>query len=99
MSKTTSLHVHHVFLYILLPSLHNYVMKWPNFKFTWKRKWQGDKFYNLCPGLGRGPLSSAPIQIPFFLGNWAPWNNREKNWKDAMSIFSDIFMDVDVVGS
>ena len=34
MSKTTTLHVHHAFLYISLQSLHNYDMKWPNFKFT-----------------------------------------------------------------
>ena len=27
MSKTTTLHVHHAFLYIPLPSLHNYVVK------------------------------------------------------------------------
>ena len=30
-SKTTILHVHHAFLYILLPSLHNYDVKMPNF--------------------------------------------------------------------
>ena len=33
MSKTTTLHVHHAFLYISLPSLHNNGVKWPNFKF------------------------------------------------------------------
>ena len=38
-----------LFLYISLPSLHNYDVKWPNFKFTWEREWQGDKFYHLCP--------------------------------------------------
>ena len=27
MSKTTTLHVHHAFLYISLPSLHNYDVK------------------------------------------------------------------------
>ena len=35
MSRTTTLHVHHSFLYISLPSLHNYDVKCPNFKFTW----------------------------------------------------------------
>ena len=30
-SKTTSLHVHHAFLYIFLPSLHDYDVKMPNF--------------------------------------------------------------------
>ena len=28
-SKTTTLHVHHAFLYISLSSLHNYDVKWP----------------------------------------------------------------------
>ena len=36
MSKTTTLHVQHAFLYISLPSLHNYDVKWQNFKFTWE---------------------------------------------------------------
>ena len=31
--KTTSLHVHHAFLYISLPSLHDYDVKMPNGKF------------------------------------------------------------------
>ena len=30
-SKTTILHVHHAFLYISLPSLHDYDVKMPNF--------------------------------------------------------------------
>ena len=48
MSKTKILHVHHAFLYITLQSLNNYDAKWPNFKFIWERKRQGDKFYHLC---------------------------------------------------
>ena len=30
-TKTTILHVHHAFLYISLPSLHDYDVKMPNF--------------------------------------------------------------------
>ena len=37
-SKTTTLHVHHAFLYISLPSLHNYGVKMPNFTFYGGRK-------------------------------------------------------------
>ena len=33
-NKTTSLHVHHAFLYISLLSLHNYDVNKPNFMFT-----------------------------------------------------------------
>ena len=55
-----------LFLYISLPSLRNYVVKWPNFKFTWERERQGDKFYHLCPNFERVPLSSTPAKIPLF---------------------------------
>ena len=37
-SKTTTLHVHHAFLYISLPSLHHYGVKMPNFTFYGGRK-------------------------------------------------------------
>ena len=37
-SKTTTLHVHHAFLYISLPSLHDYDVKLPNFTFYRKRE-------------------------------------------------------------
>ena len=66
MSKTTTLHVHHAFLYISLLSLHNYDVKWPNFKFIWERERQGDKFYHLCLNSGAVPPSSAPTKIPVF---------------------------------
>ena len=33
LSKTTTLHVHHAFLYISLPSLHDFNVKVPNFWF------------------------------------------------------------------
>ena len=34
MGKTTTLHVHHVFWYISLPSLHDYDVKMHNFTFV-----------------------------------------------------------------
>ena len=36
--KTTTLHVHHAFLYISSPSLHDYDVKMPNCKFYGGRK-------------------------------------------------------------
>ena len=36
--KTTTLHVHHAFLYISLPSLHDYDVKMPNCKIYGGRK-------------------------------------------------------------
>ena len=38
LSKTTSLHVHHAFLYISLPLLHDYDVKMPSFKFCGGRR-------------------------------------------------------------
>ena len=38
LSKTISLHVHHAFLYISLPLLHDYEVKMPSFTFYGGRK-------------------------------------------------------------
>ena len=61
-SKTT-LYMHHAFLYISLPSLHNYDVKWPNFTFIWGRERQGDKFYHIC--LNLGAVLSLQLQHKF----------------------------------
>ena len=47
MMKTTTLPLQHAFLYISLLSLHNYDVKWPNFKSTWEGERQGNKFFSL----------------------------------------------------
>ena len=65
MSKTKTIHVHHAFLYISLPSLHNCDVEWPIFKFTWEQEREGDKFYSLSE-LELVPLSSAPAKILSF---------------------------------
>ena len=93
MSKTTTLHVHHAFLYISLPSLHNYDVKWPNFKFTWERERQGDKFYHLCPNLSAFPSFNSSQNL-VLLSNRANWDNREDNCEvrnDAKSLFQRRF--------
>ena len=66
MSKTTTLHAHHAYLYTSLPSLHNYDVKWPNFKFTWERERQGDKFYHLRPNLSALPSLRLQPKFPSF---------------------------------
>ena len=53
MNKTTTPHMPHAFLYISLPSLHNYVKKSPNFELTWERERQD------ISELERDPLSFA----------------------------------------
>ena len=47
LSKTTSLHVHHTFLYISLPLLHNYDVKMPSFTFYGGRITSDDKLFFL----------------------------------------------------
>ena len=65
MSKTPTLHVHHAFLYISLPSLHNYDYI-TTFKYAWEWEQQGDEFYHLFLNSGCILLSSAPAKIPLF---------------------------------
>ena len=85
-SKTTPLHVHHPFLYISLPSLHDYDVKWPNLKFFFE-DWNG-KAINSTISIWtqtRLPLFSSNINS-LFLSNWATWNNREMvSWKSPLS--------------
>ena len=45
MSKTTTSHVHHTFLYISLPFLHDNDLKVPSFAFYGERKQATTKFY------------------------------------------------------
>ena len=100
MSKTTTLHVQHAFLCISLLSLHNYDVKWPDFKFIWVRERQADKFYHLCLNSGAVPSFHLQRKFPFFfLSNWATWDNGEKKSERMRSLFfRDVFMDV-AVGS
>ena len=44
-SKTTTWHVHHTFLYVSFPFLHDYDVKMPNFGFYGERKQPTTKFY------------------------------------------------------
>ena len=97
-SKTTTLHVHHCFLYISLLSLYNYHVNWPNFKCTWRRELQGDKFDYLCLNSDT-PLPSPPSLSPslsdivsLLWRKWTTWKNRERVWKDTNSIFLATFL-------
>ena len=54
-SKTTTSHVHHTFLYISVPFLHDYDVKMPNFAFYGGRKQATTKSYSLSE-LEFGPL-------------------------------------------
>ena len=55
MSKTTTLHVHHTFMYISFPFLHYCDVKMPNFAFNGERKQAMTKF-DFSFELKYGPL-------------------------------------------
>ena len=60
--QTTTLHVHYTFLYISLPSLHDYHVKMPNFMFCEGQKQAMTKFYfSLWPDMVDG--NSAPEEF------------------------------------
>ena len=96
--KTTTLHVHHAFLYISMTSLHDYYVKWPNLKAFWGRERQGDKLYHLCVNSVAAPLFSSNVKS-LLLNTWrlgiiAKWFERMQSL-----FFSEVFMDVAVVRS
>ena len=62
LSKTTSLHVHHAFLYISLPFLHDYDAKMPKFMFYGGRNKRRRNFLSLSK-LGSGPQEINSSQI------------------------------------
>ena len=65
-SKKKTLHVRHAFLYISLPSLHNYDVKWPILSFFRGRERQGDKFYHLRLNSGAAPSLQFQSKFPSF---------------------------------
>ena len=57
--KTTTLHVHHSFLYISLPSLHDYDVKRPNLTFCVQRELKVATFIIFCQ------LRNRPLEFTF----------------------------------
>ena len=81
-SKTTTSPVHHAFLYVSLPSLHDYNVKWPNFKFFFED--------------GNGKAINSTIKV--WTRTLSPLFNSNINshllsmvWKDEESIFQRRF--------
>ena len=80
-SKTTTLQVHHTFLYISLPFLHHYSIVMPNFMFYGECKQATTKFYFSLWAW----IWSLGIQLEFgslHLTKAVGRNNRDKNWKN-----------------
>ena len=96
--RFATLHVHHTFLYISLPSLHDYDVKMPNFSF-----WVGSQhnrrlsFSFSFPQLRYSPYNSTPEK---FANVWRVEQDRIKPIKfEAAQIYfsSDVFVAVAVV--
>ena len=84
--------MHHAFLHVSLPSLHNYNMKWPNFEWTWEWEWQGDKFFFLSLNSETVPSLQFHYNLTSLLSsNWVTWYKGEKVLKDTKSIFQQRF--------
>ena len=89
LSKTTTLHVHHAFLYISLLSLHDYDVKMPNFTFNGVRK-QATTFLSLSKlECGLQEINSREIRLHLtFSGNW---NKLDRVFKKSEFILKVAF--------
>ena len=66
-SKTTTSHVHHTFLYISFPFLHDYDLKMPHFAFHRGRKQATTKFYFSASELEYGFLKFSSRRVRLHL--------------------------------
>ena len=76
---TTTLHVHHAFLYISLPSLHIYDVKLTGT--------QDNNFLFLFVNLGAVLYNSTPEENRKHLTNKKSCNNGDEVWSSATSLF------------
>ena len=82
--KTTTLHVHHAFLYISLPSLNDYDAKMSNYKFFEDVNKRRRISFSLSK-LECGPQEINSREIRLHLPFSAKWNKRDKLWKNGNS--------------
>ena len=88
--KTTTLRVRHVFLYISLPSLHDYDVKIPNFSFCEGRE-HGNGFLLLFLNFDTVSEFNSRKNCQD-LTNWIRQNKRIKVWNSATSPFKWRFL-------
>ena len=97
LSKTTSLHVHHTFLYISLPLLHDYNMKMPSFTFYGGCKTSDDKLFFLFLNLSAVPKKSTPGKLAYISYFQRIEINATKLEKTPIHFKSDVFAAVTFV--
>ena len=86
-SKTTTLHVHHPFLYIYLRSLHDYDEINYNLTFCGRREHKTTTLFCFS-WFWYSPLESNYGQIRQHLTNWTRWNKRDEVWASANTLFN-----------
>ena len=91
--KTTALHVRHTFLYLSLPSLHDYDRreKAPNFTFYGGREEKKTTFFFFSWTLIQSFRVQVQKNLPTFDKNWTRWSKREKVWSSANALFKWLF--------
>ena len=72
--------MHHAFLYISLPLLHDYDVKLPNFMFCGECKHTGQRLWFSSPELRYSPLEFNSWKICQHLTNWSSVNSLFK-WR------------------
>ena len=90
-TKTTILHVHHAFLYISLPSLHDYDVKMPNFTLYRGSTQATTKFpLSFCTWLWYLEFNFRMVRL--HLKKLVTWSNRNKDWKKTNPLFQRRFL-------
>ena len=84
--KTTTLRVHHTFLYIFFPSLHGCDVKLPVFTFYVERELK-TMILIFFFKLRIRPLKINSRKIRQHLTNWTRWNNGTEVWNKANTLF------------
>ena len=97
LSKTISLHVHHAFLHISLPLLHDYDVKMPSFTFYGGRKTSDDKLFFLFLNLSAVPKKSTPGKLAYISYFQRIEINATKLEKTPIHFKSDVFAAVTIV--
>ena len=82
--KTSTLHLQHAFLYISLPSLHNYDVKRPNFMFVKGMRTHDNHFLF--------HLLLVKLYSPLAFNSWKiadekSWNKNDEVWSSTNSLF------------
>ena len=94
--KITTLHVHHAFLYISSPSLHDYDVKMPNCKFYGGRKSDDESLF-LSLNLSAVLKKSTPGKFAYTCHFQQTGINATKIEKTGIHFKSDVFAAVAVV--